>query len=40
MAWLIPLQGKVVGLDTAPLITHDARLATIPNLDALVLDAL
>ncbi|MDB9515375.1 hypothetical protein PN466_00145 [Roseofilum reptotaenium CS-1145] len=50
MEWLIPLQGQVVALDTAPLIyfieqneaylENDAHLATVPGLDVLVLDTL
>jgi hypothetical protein len=40
MVWLIQLQGQIVGLDTAPLITYDAHLVTIPNLNVLVLAAL
>jgi len=41
--WIDDLQGKTVGLDTAPLIyfiTNDVRLPEIPSMQILSIDAL
>jgi hypothetical protein len=46
MEWLNKLQGKIIGLDTAPLggasffLTNDIRLPSLPGLTVLVLNQL